>query len=48
MTKQNVQYSLRLYDEELLTFSLGHADLGDLEARVLTVHEPLRHLFHWI
>lgn len=45
MTEQYTQYSLRLYDEELLTFSLGHADLGDLEARVLTVHEPLRHLF---
>ena len=41
----NMQYSLRLYDDELLTFSLRQNGLEGLKAEILSVNEGLRQLF---
>ena len=38
-------YSLRMYDEELLTFSLKEGGLEGLRAEILTVNEPLKGVF---
>lgn len=41
----NMQYSLRLYDDELITFSLRQNGLEGLKAEILSVNEGLRQLF---
>ena len=38
-------YSLRMYDEELLTFSLKDSGLEGLKAEILTIHEDFRTVF---
>lgn len=42
---ENHQYSLRLYDEELLTFTLHSGGLEGLQAEILTVNEERRTVF---
>ncbi|MBO4830842.1 MAG: helix-turn-helix domain-containing protein [Oscillospiraceae bacterium] len=39
------RYSLRLYDDELLTFSLNREGLTGMKAEILSVNESLRKLF---
>ena len=42
---ETTEYSLRLYDDELLTFSLHTEGLAGLKAEILSVNEGLRPLF---
>jgi len=45
MDSEKTSYSLRLYDDELLTFSLYRDGLAGLKAEVLSVNEEYRPLF---
>ena len=42
---ESADYSLRLYDDELMTFSLHREGLSGLEAKVLTVNDRYSPLF---
>ena len=45
MENEITNYSLRLYDDELLTFSLHKAGLAGLKAKIISVNESLKPLF---
>jgi len=45
MDKEPTNYSLRLYDDELLTFSLHNDGLAGLKVDILSVNEKYRQLF---
>lgn len=45
MENKTISYSLRLYDEELLTFSLYKEGLAGLKATIISVNESLKPLF---
>lgn len=45
MENETTNYSLRLYDDELLTFSLHKAGLAGLRAKIISVNESLIPLF---
>ncbi|MBO4219860.1 MAG: helix-turn-helix domain-containing protein [Clostridia bacterium] len=45
MDNEKTGYSLRLYDDEMLTFSLHREGLAGMKAEILSVSESLRELF---
>ena len=39
------KYSLRLYDEELLTFSMKESGLSDMQTKIISVNEEKKEVF---